>query len=112
MVNSTFGILNAAATGLQAARAGMDVVGQNIANLNTEGYTRQRVTQSAMYPLKGSDILDSQFRVGAGGHDRGHAAPRGRPSRASRAGRARRWRAGRNRHDGVRGDRGVGRRTE
>lgn len=66
MVNSTFGILNAAATGLQAARAGMDVVGQNIANLNTEGYTRQRVTQSAMYPLKGSDILDSQFRVGAG----------------------------------------------
>lgn len=66
MVNSTFGLINAASTGLQAARAGMDVVGQNIANINTEGYTRQRVTQSAMYPLKGADVLDSQFRVGAG----------------------------------------------
>ncbi|MGY4856587.1 flagellar hook-associated protein FlgK [Cryobacterium sp. AP23] len=44
---STFGGLNAAYTGLIAARAGLDVVGQNIANVNTEGYTRQRVTTSS-----------------------------------------------------------------
>ncbi|PXA67377.1 flagellar hook-associated protein FlgK [Cryobacterium arcticum] len=44
---STFGGLNTAYSGLMAARAGMDVVGQNIANVNTDGYTRQRVTTSA-----------------------------------------------------------------
>jgi flagellar hook-associated protein 1 FlgK len=44
---STFGGLNTAYTGLIAARAGLDVVGQNIANVNTEGYTRQRVTTSS-----------------------------------------------------------------
>lgn len=44
---STFGGLNTAYTGLIAARAGLDVVGQNIANVNTDGYTRQRVTTSA-----------------------------------------------------------------
>ena len=45
---STFSGLNTAYTGLVAARAGLDVVGQNIANVNTEGYTRQRVTTSAI----------------------------------------------------------------
>jgi flagellar hook-associated protein 1 FlgK len=44
---STFGGLNSAYTGLVAARAGLDVVGQNIANVNTDGYTRQRVTTSS-----------------------------------------------------------------
>jgi flagellar hook-associated protein 1 FlgK len=44
---STFGGLNTAYTGLIAARAGIDVVGQNITNVNTEGYTRQRVTTSS-----------------------------------------------------------------
>jgi flagellar hook-associated protein 1 FlgK len=44
---STFGGLNTAYTGLVAARAGLDIVGQNIINVNTEGYTRQRVTTSS-----------------------------------------------------------------
>lgn len=66
MVNSTFGLLSTAASGLQAARAGMDVVGQNIANVNTAGYTRQRVETSAAAPLSGANILDTTFRVGAG----------------------------------------------
>lgn len=66
MVNSTFGLLSAAASGLRAARAGMDVVGQNIANVNTAGYTRQRVETSALAPLSGANILDTTFRVGAG----------------------------------------------
>ena len=45
---STFGLLNTAATGLAAARAGMDVTGQNIANASTTGYVRQRLDQSAL----------------------------------------------------------------
>jgi flagellar hook-associated protein 1 len=66
MVNSTFGLLSTAASGIRAARAGMDVVGQNIANINTAGYTRQRVETSALAPLSGANILDTTFRVGAG----------------------------------------------
>lgn len=45
---STFGALNNAFTGLSAARAAMNTAGQNIANANTEGYTRQRVTNSSV----------------------------------------------------------------
>ena len=66
MVNSTFGLLSTAASGLQAARAGMDVVGQNIANINTAGYTRQRVETSAAAPLGAGNVLDTTFRVGSG----------------------------------------------
>lgn len=66
MVDSTFGLLATAASGLRAARAGMDVVGQNIANINTAAYTRQRVETSAVAPLSGANILDSTFRVGSG----------------------------------------------
>jgi flagellar hook-associated protein 1 FlgK len=47
-VVSTFGSLNTAYSGLVAARTGIDVTGQNIANVNTEGYTRQRVGQSSV----------------------------------------------------------------
>jgi flagellar hook-associated protein 1 FlgK len=63
---STFGLLSTAASGLRAARAGMDVVGQNIANLNTAGYTRQRVETSALAPLRGANQIDTAFRVGSG----------------------------------------------
>lgn len=45
---STFGALTTAYTGLSAARAAMDIAGQNIANANTAGYTRQRVTTSSV----------------------------------------------------------------
>lgn len=45
---STFGALNTAYTGLSAARAAMDIAGQNIANANTDGYTRQRVSTSSV----------------------------------------------------------------
>ena len=44
---STFGGLNTALTSLYAQRRGLDVTGQNIANANTEGYTRQRVRLAA-----------------------------------------------------------------
>jgi flagellar hook-associated protein 1 FlgK len=45
---STFSGLNTAYTALVAARTGIDVAGQNVANATTEGYTRQRVAQSAI----------------------------------------------------------------
>lgn len=48
---SSFSILNTARQGLNAAQAGMDVTGQNVANLNTPGYTRQRIQQSSVAPL-------------------------------------------------------------
>ncbi len=45
---STFSGLNTAYTGLSAARKGIDVVGQNMANANVAGYTRQRLNTSAV----------------------------------------------------------------
>lgn len=47
---STFGGLNTAFTGLNAARRGFEVTGQNVANASTPGYTRQRVQTSAAGP--------------------------------------------------------------
>jgi flagellar hook-associated protein 1 FlgK len=40
---SSFGGINTALTSLYAQRRALDVTGQNIANANTDGYTRQRV---------------------------------------------------------------------
>lgn len=45
---STFSGLNTAYTALVAARTGIEVAGQNVANATTEGYTRQRVTQNGI----------------------------------------------------------------
>ncbi|RBY77060.1 flagellar hook-associated protein FlgK [Blastococcus sp. TF02-09] len=45
---STFSGLNAATTALWASRRALDVTGQNIANVNTEGYSRQRVDLAAI----------------------------------------------------------------
>jgi flagellar hook-associated protein 1 FlgK len=64
---STFSGLNTAYTGLVAARQGLDVVGQNIANSNTVGYTRQRVTTSAIGALGSvGPLAPSTPQVGAG----------------------------------------------
>jgi flagellar hook-associated protein 1 len=46
-MSSSFGGINTALTSLYAQRRGLDVTGQNIANANTEGYTRQRVDMQA-----------------------------------------------------------------
>jgi flagellar hook-associated protein 1 FlgK len=58
---STFSGLTTAASGLAAARRGMDVVGQNIANQTTEGYTRQRVTTSSVAAI----AQTGRFSMGA-----------------------------------------------
>lgn len=46
----TFDGLNIGRSGIQAARGNLNITGQNITNVNTDGYTRQRVNQSAMAP--------------------------------------------------------------
>ncbi|TFD33062.1 flagellar hook-associated protein FlgK [Cryobacterium cryoconiti] len=63
---STFGGLNTAYTGLVAARQGLEVVGQNIANANTDGYTRQRVTTSAVDAAVRLGLMSAGVRPGQG----------------------------------------------
>jgi flagellar hook-associated protein 1 FlgK len=48
---SDMAALVTAYTGLQAAQVGIDTTSHNIANANTEGYTRQRVDLQTRYPF-------------------------------------------------------------
>ena len=48
---SIFNTLNVGYTGLNAAQVGINTTGHNIANAETEGYTRQRVITSAATPI-------------------------------------------------------------
>jgi flagellar hook-associated protein 1 FlgK len=63
---STFSGLNTAYTGLVAARHGIDVAGQNIMNVNTTGYTRQRAVQQAAGSLAQVGRLTGEVKVGQG----------------------------------------------
>lgn len=45
MINSTFGSFVIARLGMSASQKSLSVVGQNISNISTPGYTRQRVDQ-------------------------------------------------------------------
>lgn len=47
---SNFFSLNTALTGIRAAQVGLDTTSHNIANVNTKGYTRQRVDQASRLP--------------------------------------------------------------
>ena len=59
---STFGSLNAATTALWAQRRALDVTGQNIANVNTEGYSRQRVELQSI----GGSVVPAFFSTSNG----------------------------------------------
>lgn len=48
---SIFNALHIGYSGLNAAQVGIDVTGHNIANAETEGYTRQRVVTQAQVPV-------------------------------------------------------------
>lgn len=52
-MRTTFGSLNIVNSGLFASRRALDVTGHNIANVNTEGYSRQVLMQKASMPLWG-----------------------------------------------------------
>lgn len=63
----TFGTFTTARLGIYAAQKGLAVVGNNIANINTTGYTRQVLDQVSL-STGGSDLYRSQFdaKVGTG----------------------------------------------
>ncbi|WP_415854932.1 flagellar hook-associated protein FlgK, partial [Sinomonas sp. G460-2] len=63
---STFGALNTAYRGLSAAQQAMDLAGQNIDNVGTDGYTRQRIDQSALGPVAQEGLAATGPRVGQG----------------------------------------------
>jgi flagellar hook-associated protein 1 FlgK len=65
-VSSTFGGLNTARTALWASQRGLDVTGQNIANVNTDGYSRQRVELRAMGGTAVPAIHSVSSPVGSG----------------------------------------------
>lgn len=48
---SIFNALHIGYSGLNAAQIGIDATGHNIANAETEGYSRQRVVTAAAYPI-------------------------------------------------------------
>jgi flagellar hook-associated protein 1 FlgK len=58
-MSSTFGGLTTALSSLYAQRRALDVTGQNIANANTEGYSRQRVDMQAV----GSNPVPALYSV-------------------------------------------------
>jgi flagellar hook-associated protein 1 len=59
---STFSGLNSALSGMQAQRRGLDVTGQNIANANTDGYSRQRLNLQAV----GGTVMPAIYSVDNG----------------------------------------------
>ena len=63
----TFGSFTQARLAIYAAHKGLSVTGNNIANVNTVGYTRQRLEQSS-FGASGADRYYSSFdsRVGNG----------------------------------------------
>ena len=67
MIRSTFSGFNMALTGLNASQKSLDVTGQNIVNMNTTGYTRQRLD---LYSIKGPGTgpysFISETKVGQG----------------------------------------------
>jgi flagellar hook-associated protein 1 FlgK len=63
---SSFGSLNAATTALWAQRRALDVTGQNIANVNTEGYSRQRAELRALGGSAVPAFYSKSPGVGAG----------------------------------------------
>ena len=63
---STFSGLNAATTTLWAQRRAIDVTGQNIANVNTEGYSRQRADMQAIGGSAVPAFYSKSTGIGAG----------------------------------------------
>ena len=63
---STFSGLAAATTALWAQRRGLDVTGQNVSNVNTEGYSRQRVDLQAIGGSPVPAIFSTSTGIGGG----------------------------------------------
>ena len=67
MIRSTFSGFTATQLGLQASQRALDVVGQNIANVNTQGYTRQRLDLASISVTGASNVnMQNGAKVGQG----------------------------------------------
>lgn len=63
----TFGSFGTVRLGIYAAQKGLDVTGNNITNINTEGYTRQRLNQVSLIPGAADRYFSSyKTRIGQG----------------------------------------------
>ena len=67
MIRSTFAGFNTAQLAMMASQRGLDVTGQNLSNINTTGYTRQRLDLLSLNPV-GNSIGSSAYdaKVGQG----------------------------------------------
>lgn len=63
---SDFGTLQTALTGLLAHRRAIEVIGHNIANANTDGYTRRRVELQPAGNASAASIFATNRRYGSG----------------------------------------------
>lgn len=63
---STAGAYGMAKLGIYAAQKAMEVTGNNITNINTEGYTRQRLDQKSLY-MQGADRYSTKWEARVGG---------------------------------------------
>ena len=63
----TFGSFTTVRLGIYSAQKGLDVTGNNITNINTEGYTRQRLNQVSLIPSVNDRYYSSyNTRIGQG----------------------------------------------
>ncbi len=65
MVRSTFAGFSVAQLAMAASQTALNVVGQNVSNINTTGYTRQRLDQQSVSPT-GHSVMSSQFNIKVG----------------------------------------------
>ena len=64
MIRSTFAGFNTAQLAMMASQRGLDVTGQNLSNINTTGYTRQRLDLLSLNPVGNS--IGSYFLCNTG----------------------------------------------
>ena len=63
---STFSGISTALSSLIAQRAALDVAGQNVANANTDGYTRQRANLGAVSTVQVASMFSTSDGIGSG----------------------------------------------
>jgi flagellar hook-associated protein 1 FlgK len=63
---STFSGISTALSSLIAQRTALDVAGQNVANANTEGYTRQRADLGAVSTVQVASMFSTSTGIGSG----------------------------------------------
>lgn len=65
-MRSTFAGFTTASLAMRASQKALDVTGQNIANINTAGYTRQRLDLISLHTGNGMEKYKSQYAVSVG----------------------------------------------